>query len=314
LHDRFDDYQDEDERGDGLQSIERLTWLRWIFFILGSLGPGIKLIAMEGVPCTKVFGVIFLLSFVVIEALVVFSILNRNYITISLSGRVTWPGYSRATLNHKFGPLRTGLKACTMAFAGLALFLQVALMHWAYLPLWVNHLRGSSLYSTIELVLISSATIAGLVFGLYYLFRTHPFFSAFHGGFLWLTTKLHTYWFLSIKGGVAPAIRPHPIDGDFGRSLISFFFQAFVITAVVAALGHLFPQIGTEILVMAVERRSHPAHLPEPVTQISRKRLDYGACLSLTLFVLSLTICVFWYSSEYAPDNTINPMWTGVFG
>lgn len=58
----------EDESAEGLQALQKQTWLRWIFFIVGTLGPAIKLMAIEGVPWTKAWGLAFLFALLVIEA------------------------------------------------------------------------------------------------------------------------------------------------------------------------------------------------------------------------------------------------------
>jgi len=44
-----------------------------MFFVFGTLGPGIKLLAMEGMPWVKAWGAMFLSSFVVVEGLVMLS-------------------------------------------------------------------------------------------------------------------------------------------------------------------------------------------------------------------------------------------------
>jgi hypothetical protein len=59
MKERFD--QDETSE-DSIQSIMRLTWLRSMFFVLGTLLPAIKLAAMKGVPWTKTWGVMYLAS------------------------------------------------------------------------------------------------------------------------------------------------------------------------------------------------------------------------------------------------------------
>jgi len=67
------DEKDEERNEEGIQAIEKFTFVRWLFFILGTVGPGIKLMAMEGVPCTKAWGAMFLVSFLVVEVLVILS-------------------------------------------------------------------------------------------------------------------------------------------------------------------------------------------------------------------------------------------------
>ncbi len=54
--------QDEDDEAEGVQSIERMTWLRWLWFILGTLPPAIKLFSMTGVRWEQAWGLMFLSS------------------------------------------------------------------------------------------------------------------------------------------------------------------------------------------------------------------------------------------------------------
>ncbi|KAH8773310.1 hypothetical protein BGZ57DRAFT_1005295 [Hyaloscypha finlandica] len=46
IYERFGDNGSDEE---GIQAIEKLTWVRWLFVIFGTAGPGIKLKAIEGV-------------------------------------------------------------------------------------------------------------------------------------------------------------------------------------------------------------------------------------------------------------------------
>jgi hypothetical protein len=50
-----------------------MTFLRWLFFLMVTLGPAIKLIAMDDVPWSKAWGSMFLCSFMILEYLVVLS-------------------------------------------------------------------------------------------------------------------------------------------------------------------------------------------------------------------------------------------------
>jgi hypothetical protein len=48
-----------------------------VVFIFGTAGPGIKLMAMKGVPWTKTWGAMFLASFIAVEGLVILSWILR---------------------------------------------------------------------------------------------------------------------------------------------------------------------------------------------------------------------------------------------
>ena len=75
IHHRFHD-ENEDEDAEGIRAMGRMTLLRWLFFIFGTLPQAIKLLAFEGTPWTKTWGVMFLVSFIMVEALVVFSLVG----------------------------------------------------------------------------------------------------------------------------------------------------------------------------------------------------------------------------------------------
>jgi len=65
-------YLRTDDISEGIQSLEKQTLLRWLFFLVGTLGPGIKLASMQGIPWTKAWGMMFLGSFLILEMMVLF--------------------------------------------------------------------------------------------------------------------------------------------------------------------------------------------------------------------------------------------------
>lgn len=50
-----------------------MTWLRWLWFILGTLPPAVKLLAMGGIPWEQAWGLMFLTSWTVNEGLMMFA-------------------------------------------------------------------------------------------------------------------------------------------------------------------------------------------------------------------------------------------------
>ena len=46
--------ENEEDIDDGIQVLERMTWLRWLWFILATLPPAIKLASMTGVTWPQV--------------------------------------------------------------------------------------------------------------------------------------------------------------------------------------------------------------------------------------------------------------------
>jgi hypothetical protein len=63
-------YRDIEDPVEAIQYLEKQTWLRWLWFVIGTLGPAIKLAAMQNVPWTKAWGMMFLGAFVVFESMV----------------------------------------------------------------------------------------------------------------------------------------------------------------------------------------------------------------------------------------------------
>jgi len=39
-----------EDLSEGIKSLEKQLWLQWIFVLVGTLGPAIKLASMQGVP------------------------------------------------------------------------------------------------------------------------------------------------------------------------------------------------------------------------------------------------------------------------
>jgi len=66
-------FGDDEEDVEGIQAIEKVTFVRCLFFVFGTLGPAIKLMAMDGIFWTKIWGAMFLISFLVVEVMVVLS-------------------------------------------------------------------------------------------------------------------------------------------------------------------------------------------------------------------------------------------------
>ncbi|KAE8365862.1 hypothetical protein BDV27DRAFT_126149 [Aspergillus caelatus] len=59
----------EDEPSETIRELEKLTIIRWLGFLIGSLSQALKLTAMQGIPWTRSWGYCYLTSFVIIELL-----------------------------------------------------------------------------------------------------------------------------------------------------------------------------------------------------------------------------------------------------
>jgi hypothetical protein len=94
--------ENEDDLEERFQTLERTTWLRWLWVVLATLSPTIKLLAMSGVIWPHILGMIFFASWIVSEALIVFAAVNQRYYTVSTSGEISWPGYDATRQSEKW--------------------------------------------------------------------------------------------------------------------------------------------------------------------------------------------------------------------
>jgi hypothetical protein len=63
-------YSDVEDEAEGIQSLEKINVTRWVFLLVGTLGPTVKMAAMEGIPWRKAWGMMYLSSFLVVEPMV----------------------------------------------------------------------------------------------------------------------------------------------------------------------------------------------------------------------------------------------------
>jgi hypothetical protein len=97
-----------------------MAWLRWLFFILGTFGPAIKLMVMSGVPYTKGGGAMFLTSFLIVEILII--------ISWNLDQR---PLHFETEIQESLQSMRATLKVMDEFLHALACFAHILLMIWA---------------------------------------------------------------------------------------------------------------------------------------------------------------------------------------
>ncbi|KAG4430217.1 hypothetical protein IFR05_014303 [Cadophora sp. M221] len=116
---------------EGVQSLEKMTWLRWLWFILGALPPAIKLMGMGGIPWEQAWGLMFLTSWTINEGLTVFASMNQSYFTVSNTGRISWPGDEQAKLSPGYPLVRNMLAKVNMGLATIALTVHTVILNGA---------------------------------------------------------------------------------------------------------------------------------------------------------------------------------------
>jgi len=124
LNERFGD---EEKDPEGIQAIEKVTFARWLFFFFGTLGSGIKLMAMVGVPWTKTWGAMFLLLFIVVEGLVILTWIYKPY--KPLPGSPDAGMIKSMRIEFKLGTIDDKLVNCS-------LFLHTSVLGWVIVDIY----------------------------------------------------------------------------------------------------------------------------------------------------------------------------------
>ncbi|ERF74081.1 hypothetical protein EPUS_08129 [Endocarpon pusillum Z07020] len=134
------------------RSLENLTFLRWILFAIGTLPTTIRLLAMGGVPWTKAFGIMFLVSFFVVEIVVVFigKDLGRSSIPRSPQYKDDDPGAEKREEH---------LKKIDHLGAVFGLLLHMGLLTWA----WIMICRRANGYLMRDVILLIKVITSILV-------------------------------------------------------------------------------------------------------------------------------------------------------
>jgi hypothetical protein len=294
-------YRDvDDEAAEGIQSLEKMTVLRWVFFLLGTLGPAVKLCAMEGVSWTKAWGVMYLASFVVFE---VMGFVNE-YLLWRYDDNIQIPLRSEdrieAVDDLLFGLAVLG-HSVLLVFAVLDLWeLRAPEAPWPHLGNGTLHLLIGSHSSSFLLCipawicLITVAELRIAVCGNTWHWRTEDrkkmdFFALLAVGqcgyILTMLSKLEVLSELELDGEVIL------IDNFF---FILAYASPYLLLFSILLLCTKFPSLGTKLLV--------------------RHEMDSRDSLALVFFITNVVVCILWYSLRYNSENTANPAWTSIWG
>ncbi|KAE9367015.1 hypothetical protein N431DRAFT_429776 [Stipitochalara longipes BDJ] len=109
-----------------------MTWLRWLWFILGTLPPAIKPMSMSGVPWEQTWGMMFLTSWIINESLIICAAINNKFFTVSRTGWISWPGYEQVALSSKYREFRAKVAALQNRFAVSALVVHIVILNSAF--------------------------------------------------------------------------------------------------------------------------------------------------------------------------------------
>jgi hypothetical protein len=300
-------YKDTEDASEGLQSLEKQTWLRWVFFIVGTLGPSIKLMAMQGVPWTKVWGGMFLFTFLVTEAAALF---NRRSRTPSVYSSLPGIRYSSAQVVRQFESVELWLY-----YAGLIAHCTVLI--WAFFSIWAFRCLTYSndmFYKPVLMLLNIWAFLSASI--------------SFYIPFLWLLVGIY---------GLASLQHEYYTRG-YGRKWSERFYISFMVVLYLALMSVICIVIALTLMDFGMDTAFFPISVCSMLGfvwavkklcslsprvgetllvssgQESSPAVDASAVYALAFCVANIIVCMFWYWLRYNPEGTVNPSWTGIFG
>ena len=297
--------------------------LRWIFFVFGTLGPGLKMAAMKGITWTKAWGMIYLGSFLIFElAILLFrrSIRRERSLTsvaeddtpdevpLQRIGRVSTPSPEEDTLEAIPVQLTGISRSLNRAFYRLAAFSHSLVLVWAAYDLWRLRVslqsrsdHTSDFMEPALYLLYISCVLAGY-FCLIFSFGLVC--NAVMGGEE-AGSKIGIAFILCLEGIVTIIVTGvgKKSDGTLLLDMVLLMVLLggpLVVFILVRLLCYSFPNLGKTLLGGDREGDTHPQ--------------DYEPFWILTLFLVSLLVSIMWYRFRYDPAGTVNPAWTGIFG
>jgi hypothetical protein len=305
--------EDNDNEGDGIQTLEGMTWLRWLWFLLGTLPPAIQLASMSGVGWAQAWGMMFLGSWLINEFLIIFATLKKSFFTISSSGRISWPGYEHTTRSPKYHQVKRYLDLGEKGLGMTALIVHVVVVtnvfriisrtqtaRWSSPLTTVEIFEKYARYIRIDYVLTVSAAVWVPVAIMIVIFGQ---FSALAYLLLWLF-----FIMLGDLGGTSLVSLVSGSTHSSGRffSVVHVWaittVMSSILVLVIRFLSQRFIMIGRNLLVL---------HRNGTEVQFS---IDYRACLAFIFFLSTIGASLFWYGKIYNPDGISVPVWTGPFG
>jgi hypothetical protein len=300
LHERFES-DDEGESSEGIQEIEKITWLRWLFFVLGTLPGAIKLMGLKGVPWTKAWGMMFLVSFLVVESLVILSTTLRGRYNVIRPQQIhPWP-HRELLLNEGVNKRLALTRALTGWLSVLSLTFHYILLYLAFIHLWgpPKGFQDSFPMDILAIIILIFMLLLCVASGAA-LSRKEAKPRLYAVIFIIMMGFLSDYFFQYVQkffdlGGISNRV----------VKASAFTVTYFVVYYILALMNSLFRELGKQLLLGREVEWNGP---------FIRSNDNIETYAFLELFIVTLTTSVPWYCYRFDPTGTVNPPWTGIFG
>jgi len=319
ISERFGD----DEKGEeGIQAIENVTFVRWLFFVFGTAGPAIKLMAMEGILWTKAWGAMFLTSFLVVEILVVLSWIYESHEPRPEAQESRIPPKTKGRL-----------RIIDMILLVLSSLFYAIVLFWAAIdvycglhppPFEVLLTPPGTRFPPTKIFFVP--TILGFhVFSLLYIVMIVLCIQIYPTDYLLLNPNRRSWKFqlvvwlaprfcvLVVLGIYGPAhLNPHPKQVLLS-SLYSWIFiiilslPCLAIWIFLGMYAEAWPRFSRSVFITWKVKKKKEANGTDWNPRLATP-------LNFAMFLYTTMLTVIWYCYRYNPEGTVNRGWTGVFG
>jgi len=318
-------YRDIEDTVEGIQYLEKQTWLRWLWFVIGTLGPAIKLAAMQNVPWTKAWGMMFLGAFVVFESIVFLKKRDKRagFEPLDHEEAASIPAPVRGRMNLQINDINN----FEFLVFVLGVLIHCGIVLWAIWDLWALQALASQTAEEVGVLHVAWSTprslrlaqSMGLLLCVLYLITALSVLMFFISLLfaIWrepdktehiiqLVIGLLVMGFIvcvHIFSDPKPIFQPSLMVPPCFPNIILFLLTPIALLFlewVIRWLCSRYPVLSVNLLMIS------------ETTQGSKP--PSGATWALVFFIVNLIVCNLWYCLRYDPTETVNPSWTGVFG
>lgn len=296
LKERFLD--EETQPAGRWRQMENAMWARWAFFAVGCVPLAVKFVVMEGIPWTKTWSMMFVVSFVLSEVFIVLSRILRPHLEVAAPSLEITPSLQRAILE-------------LSGFAGAVIGCVCLLLQTVFL---------GYIFGCVLLKMTESADINPLLIGVFLtlglfciaiisaIYSKAPYHSI---SFFTSIALFGIAWFLL---SITDAIRvqdkgnyPSFTMFDFWKDLYCAYVIelmcpipfALIIRPIWSGSGRLITKFDDSY---------------SPLDLYSRIASFWVSYLSYTSLPLNFLLSLLFYTKVYDPTGTVNPDWTKIFG
>jgi hypothetical protein len=300
----------------GEPDIQKETFPRWVFFVMRALPAAIKIASFAGTSWTKLWGMSFVLSFLITEAVTVLSSQSSSigskhsvavFPTLELNN-VESKGLPRYHFLARERYLAHWIETFDTFFFPLSCCAHLSLDIWIIEGFWVPFMR--KVYVPLVIHYTQSTMILGLISFLpIWLIRRKGYFVDWHTTNRSMAQLFKAmavgFWLLFWSGA-----RPHNArTATWGCAL---FYLGTIYVLVYRGLiwaGGRWPAIEGVLQWMALLEHDAENGLPEDESRIER-----GALFSFYFFLTNLVLCLLGYALIFNSNGTLQPSWNAVFG